>query len=69
MADFVIPDRSIDNPIYCPFCGGDPIVEINDDIYAVACPDCGALGPMSVDVANAINLWNHRLKSCERNNK
>lgn len=52
----------------CPFCGDpDPAIdEIEMDIWAVCCNECGAVGPHQSDdgVTNlgpkAIELWNKR---------
>jgi Lar family restriction alleviation protein len=52
----------------CPFCGDpDPSIdEIDNDVWAVVCNDCGAIGPHLTDDGSkvlgerAIALWNGR---------
>src|SRR5688572_4886863 len=46
----------------CPFCSAEPVVsEVDEDLWAVGCAECGALGPHpqgTQDVATAIRRWN-----------
>jgi Lar family restriction alleviation protein len=52
----------------CPFCGDpDPAIdEVDMDVWAVVCNDCGAIGPTQNDDGKinlgpkAIELWNGR---------
>ena len=53
----------------CPFCGGVPHVEIDNDFwgikhYKVACPNEGCEGQptttWNVSLKEAINIWNRR---------
>jgi Lar family restriction alleviation protein len=52
----------------CPFCGNaDPMIdEIDMDVWAVVCDDCGCTGPYQNDDGTAtvgqkaIELWNKR---------
>lgn len=52
----------------CPFCGDDDpaIDEVDTDVWAVCCNDCGTVGPRQNDdgVTNlgpaAIEAWNRR---------
>ena len=52
----------------CPFCGSGEVAldEISDDLWAVCCQDCGAIGPGVEDKDGrdighpAIMLWNRR---------
>ena len=46
----------------CPFCGHDDVeideVDINE--FAVMCPECRSMGPISHPVMDAIAKWNDR---------
>jgi len=52
----------------CPFCGDtDPAIdEVDMDVWAVCCNECGTTGPTQDDKgqadvgAKAIELWNRR---------
>ena len=47
----------------CPFCGWHDaeIDEINMGCFAVVCPDCEAIGPVSrISLEDAIGEWNKR---------
>ena len=49
----------------CPFCRGTAceVTELYDQPgtgYSAGCPDCGAIGPLGIDEATAIELWNDR---------
>ena len=56
-----IEQNTSKEPMYCPFCGGESVVSMNDELFTVVCYDCGAMGPLSTDAENAVVLWNHRL--------
>jgi len=46
----------------CPFCAhDDPVIdEIDMGCFAVTCPECECMGPVSrMDGYHAIHLWNH----------
>lgn len=45
----------------CPFCGHDDVEidEVDRGCFAVCCPECEAMGPVSrICVENAIEGWN-----------
>lgn len=44
----------------CPFCGhGDvEIDEVSNFEFAVACPECRCIGPITGTIMEAIALWN-----------
>ncbi len=47
----------------CPFCGGQPFLNIRDDprtTFAVTCNDCTAQGPWERERESAVERWNRR---------
>lgn len=55
----------------CPFCGFND-VEIDEVViseFAIDCPECRAIGPITGSVMEAINLWNVRAPERLRNIK
>jgi Lar family restriction alleviation protein len=53
------------HPRRCPFCLANETSVIDDDdrvehAYVVACPACGAQGPVAITRISAIELWNAR---------
>lgn len=54
----------------CPFCGHDDVEidEVGPAEYAVTCPECRAIGPISGDIMGAIAAWNKagRIEEAER---
>lgn len=44
----------------CPFCGHDDVEigEVSPSEFAVDCPDCRCIGPISGDIKGAIDAWN-----------
>lgn len=46
-------------PNACPFCGTEPRLELDDNVF-VACPnfDCGATGPAEESDDEAVRQWN-----------
>lgn len=44
--------------VCCRFCKSDDVEVIKNDNYRVRCNECGATGPISPDILDAINKWN-----------
>lgn len=47
----------------CPFCGSIKVritFYDDNDVCVVECQDCGALGPIALESAKAIEAWNKR---------
>jgi hypothetical protein len=43
----------------CPFCNSHNLHgDLNQSVYWIACLECRACGPTSLDKTNAILLWN-----------
>ncbi len=44
----------------CPFCGHDDVEidEVGVTEYAVTCPECRCIGPITGDIMGAIAAWN-----------
>ena len=44
----------------CPFCGHDDVEidEVGVTEYAVTCPECRCIGPITGDIMGAIGAWN-----------
>jgi len=44
----------------CPFCGHDDVEidEVSIAEYAVDCPECSAIGPITGTVMESITRWN-----------
>jgi hypothetical protein len=68
----------VNKPKACPFCGWDGsnsiyisdqlvTMEVNNgwkDGWAVICPDCGAVGPIT-DEDDALKKWNNRVRGAK----
>jgi hypothetical protein len=48
-----------DEPKACPFCRANDseIIEVDLGRFAVACANCGAIGPTADGIAGALTVW------------
>jgi hypothetical protein len=61
-----MPDRTENNPMPCPFCGGvERILELSPS-FRVRCLACQASGPPSDRPLEALRLWSDQVRSFRR---